>query len=350
MQFPASQVAALLQGRVEGNAEVMVHTLTRIEDSVRGGLCFLSKPEYESYLYTTKASIVIVSMDFNPSGKIPESCTLIRVEDPRAAFSKLLEMYAQTREPKAGIAASAIVAKSAKVGENVFIADLAYIGENVQIGRNTKIYQGVSIAENTVIGDNCAIYSGVKIYADSKIGSNVTLHAGVVIGGDGFGFVPNSENNYSKILHLGNVIIEDHVEIGANTTVDRATLGSTIIHKGVKLDNLIMVGHNAEIGENTVIAAQTGISGSTRIGKNCLIGGQVGIVGHIVIADGTKIAAQSGIAQSITEPNTVVQGSPAFTIGEYKRSFIHFRNLPELAKRIKDLETLLKELKALQEK
>lgn len=350
MQFPASQVAALLQGTIEGDPDAKVHTLTRIEESVPGGLCFLGKAEYEQFLYTTKASVVIVAHDFKPTAQIPKTCTLIRVAEPRAAFSKLLEMYAQTREPKAGIAKGAVVASTATMGENVFVGDLAYIGENVRIGKNTRIYQGVIIADNTSIGENCSVYPGVRIYADSKIGDHVTLHSGVVIGGDGFGFVPNSENNYSKVQHLGNVIIEDHVEVGANTTIDRATLGSTIIRKGVKLDNLIQVGHNTEIGENTVIAAQTGISGSTRIGKNCMIGGQVGIVGHITIADGTKIAAQSGIGQSITEPNSIVQGSPAYAIGEYKRSYVLFRNLPDLANRIKELETLLKELKALQEK
>ncbi|MCC7301640.1 MAG: UDP-3-O-(3-hydroxymyristoyl)glucosamine N-acyltransferase [Bacteroidia bacterium] len=349
MQFPASQIAALLEGQVEGNPDISVHTLTRIEEGVKGGLCFLEKMEYEKYLYDTLASVVIVNRDFKPARPVPSGCTLVRVADPRAAFSKLLEMYAKTRVPKAGIAASAVVAPSAQVGENVFIGDLTYIGENVRIGKNSRIYQGVMIADNVKIGDDCLLYPGTRIYADSVLGNHVTLHAGVVIGGDGFGFFPNAENNYSKILHLGNVIIEDHVEIGANTTIDRATLGSTLIRKGAKLDNLIQIGHNAEVGENTVIVAQTGIAGSTKIGKNCMIGGQVGIVGHLRIADGTKIAAQSGVTQNITEPNTTIQGSPAFSIGEYKRSYVHFRNFPEIAKRIKDLEGLLQELKSLQE-
>ena len=349
MEFKASQIASLLGGTVEGNPDTVVNSLSKIEEGKHGSLSFLSNPAYNSYLYTTDASVVIVSNHFSAEQPLKKTTTLIRVEDSRIAFGKLLEMYHQQKSNKVGIEQPSHISKSATLGQNVYVGTFAYISDNSKIGSNVKIYPNVFIGENVSVGDNTTIYAGAKIYSDSVIGKNCTLHAGVVIGGDGFGFAPNDDKNY-KIVHLGNVIIEDNVEIGSNTTIDKATLGSTIIRKGAKLDNLIQIGHNAEIGENTIIVAQTGVAGSTKVGKNCIIGGQVGIVGHITIADGTKIAAQSGIGNSIKEENTTVQGSPAYSIGEYKRSYVLYKNLPNLNDRINELEKILKELKESVEK
>lgn len=340
MEFKASQIASLLVGTVEGNPDVVVRALSKIEEGKTGSLSFLSNPAYNSYLYTTDASVVIVGKDFSVEQPLKKTCTLIRVEDSRVAFGKLLEMYQKAKNNKTGIEQPSFVSKSASLGKDVYVGAFAYVGENVKLGNNVKLFPNVFVGDNSVIGDNTTAYSGVKIYSDSIIGNNCTFHSGVVIGSDGFGFAPNNDSNF-KMQHLGNVIIEDHVEIGSNTTIDKATLGSTIIRKGAKLDNLIQIGHNAEIGENTIIVAQTGISGSTKVGKNCIIGGQVGIVGHITIADGVKIAAQSGIGNSIKEENTTVQGSPAFGIGEYRRSYVMFRNLPALNNKIAELEKLV---------
>jgi UDP-3-O-[3-hydroxymyristoyl] glucosamine N-acyltransferase len=350
MQFTAEQIAGLLNGKVEGDVKTVVKTLSKIEEGVAGSLSFLSNPHYNSYLYTTDASVVIVANDLVLEKPVKKSCTLIRVPDPRAAFAKLLEAYSSMKHSVAGIEEPSHISKSASIGKDVYLGAFSYVGEHVKIGNNVKIYPNTYIGNNSMIGDNCIIYSGVRIYHDSVIGKDCTFHSGVIIGGDGFGFAPNTENNYAKVPHIGNVVIEDHVEIGSNTTIDRATLGSTIIRKGVKLDNLIQVAHNVEIGENTVIAAQTGVAGSTRIGKNCMIGGQVGIVGHITIANGVKIAAQSGIGKSIVVENEIVQGSPAFGIGDYKRSYVMFMNLPELKGKISELEKQLKELKQIAEK
>lgn len=338
MKFSANQIAAMLGGIVEGDGEVAVNSLSKIEEGKPGTLTFLANPKYAPFIYETKASIAIVSQDFVAENALPSSLTLIKVPDAYASFAKLLEAYNGFRKPKPGIHPSAVVAESATIGSNVHIGALVVIGEGVSIGDNSIIQSHSVIGDATSIGQDCFFHAGVRVYADCKIGNHCTLHSGVVIGGDGFGFAPNSENNYAKVPQIGNVILEDHVEIGANTTIDRATLGSTIIRKGVKLDNLIQIAHNVEIGENTVIAAQTGVAGSTRIGKNCMIGGQVGIVGHISIADGTKIAAQSGIGQEIKEENTIVQGSPAFGIMDYKKSYIGFRKLPELMKRLDEVE------------
>lgn len=349
MEFKASQIASLLKGTVEGNPDAVVKTLSKIEDGKAGSLSFLSNPAYTSHIYTTDASVVIVNKDFSAEQPLKNTCTLIRVDDARVAFGKLLEMYQQVKNNKTGIEQFAVVSKTAVLGKDVYVGSGAYVGENVKIGNGVKLFPNVFIGDNSVIGDNTLIYAGAKIYSDTIIGQSCTIHAGVVIGSDGFGFAPNNDSNY-KLIHLGNVILEDNVEIGSNTTIDRATLGSTIIRKGAKLDNLIQIGHNAEIGENTVIVAQTGIAGSTKIGKNCIIGGQVGIVGHITIADGVKIAAQSGIGSSITQEGAVVQGSPAFAIGEYKRSYVHFKNFPSINDRIKELEKILQELKQSAEK
>ena len=342
MEFSAKQIADLLGGIIEGNADVKVNKLSKIEEGVVNSLSFLANPAYQEHLYVTDASIVIVNKDFILEKPVKATCTLVRVDNAYECFAKILETYNQVKNNKTGIETPSFIASTSKVGENVYIGAFAYISENVTIGNNVKIYPNSFIGDNVTIGDNTLVFSGVKILHECIIGNNCTFHPGVVIGGDGFGFAPNSENNYKKIPQIGNVIIEDYVEIGANTCVDRATMGSTIIKKGAKLDNLIQIGHNSIIGENTVIVSQTGIAGSTKIGKNCMIGGQVGIVGHITIADGVKIAAQSGVGSSITEEGAIVQGSPAYAMGEYKRSYVGFRKLPEILERISDLEKINK--------
>ena len=348
MEFSAKQIAKMLHGEVEGNPDIVVSKLSKIEEGTQGSLSFLSNPVYTNYVYSTNASIVIVNKEFKAEKAF--NCTLIRVDDARAAFTQLLEAYNQINNNQSGIEQPSYISKTAQIGENLYLGAFAYIGENVKIGKNVKLFPNVYIGNNVTIGDDTIAYSGVKILSDSVIGKACTFHPGVVIGGDGFGFVPNSENNYKKMPQIGNVIIEDHVEIGSNTTVDRATMGSTIIRKGVKLDNLIQIGHNVEIGENTIIVSQSGVAGSTKIGKDCVIGGQVGIVGHIIIADKVKIAAQSGIGNSITKEGEVVQGSPAYAITDYKRSYVLYRNLPELSNKINKLEKELKELKMIAQK
>lgn len=342
MEFTALQIAQMLGGTVEGNPDEKVDKLSKIEEGIPRSLSFLANPKYNEFIYKTNASIVIVSKDFTAEQAVKS--TLIRVEDAHAAFAKLLEAYSQLQRNKKGIEQPCYISPSAKIGKDVYIGAFAYIGNNAVIEDNAKIYPQTYVGDNVLIKSNATLFAGVKVYSDCVIGKECTLHSGVVIGGDGFGFIPNSENNYHKVPQIGNVIIEDHVEIGSNTTVDRATLGSTIIRKGVKLDNLIQVAHNVEIGDNTVIASQTGVAGSTKIGKDCMIGGQVGFVGHLNIADKVKIAAQSGVGQNISE-GEIVQGSPAFGIGDYKRSYVLFRKLPDLQNKISQIEKLLNELK-----
>jgi UDP-3-O-[3-hydroxymyristoyl] glucosamine N-acyltransferase len=340
MQFTAKQISDLLEGTIEGDPSISVNMLSKIEEGEKGSLSFLANPKYVPFIYSTKASIVIVNKDF--VAEQPVNSTLIRVEDAYKSFSKLLEIYNQVLQNKKGIEEQSFISSSAQVGKDVYIGAFAYVGNNVKVGSNAKIYPHVYLGDHVEVGENTIINSGVKIYSQCKIGNNCTIHSGVIIGADGFGFAPN-EKDYKKVPQIGNVIIEDNVEIGANTTIDRATLGSTIIRKGVKLDNLIQVAHNVEIGENTVIAAQTGIAGSTKIGKQCMIGGQVGIIGHINIADYVKIAAQSGVGTSITNQGEIVQGSPAFNISDYKRVYVIFKKLPELENRIRELEKTLSE-------
>lgn len=342
MEFTARKIADFLKGKIEGNPEVTVSGVSKIEEGKPGTLSFLANPKYTQHIYDTQSSIVLVSNDFIPEKEI--SSTLIRVNNPYMAFASLLELYEQ-KSDNIGIDENAVVSKTAIIGDKVYIGAFSYIGDNVRIGNGVKIFPNVYISIDVEIGDNTVIYSGVNIHNKSVIGSDCMIHSGVVIGGDGFGFAPHKGNCYTKIPQVGNVIIEDFVEIGSNSTIDRATLGSTIIRKGVKLDNLIQVGHNVEIGENTVIAAQTGISGSTKIGKDCMIGGQVGFVGHLNIADGVKIAAQSGITSDIKESGIVVQGAPAFSFYPYQRSYVLFRRLPELSEKIELLEKELKQLK-----
>jgi len=346
MEFSAQQISEILQGTIDGDPQTQVSTLSKIEEGKQGSLSFLANPKYAEYIYDTDASIVIISKDFKLEGKPKESLTLIRVEDPYASFSQLLEMYNQVKNNKVGVAESAIIADSAIIGEGVYIGDQCVIGENVTLEDGVKIFPNSFVGDNAIIKEKTTIFAGARIYSETEIGKECVIHSGVILGADGFGFAPNSENNYNKVPQIGNVIIEDHVEVGANTCIDRATLGSTIIRKGVKLDNLIQIAHNVEIGENTVIAAQTGIAGSTKIGKNCMIGGQVGIVGHIKIADEVKIAAQSGIGNSIEEKGAIVQGSPSIPIGDFKRSYVMFRKLPDLAGQIKSLEKQIEELKS----
>lgn len=339
MEFTASVIAGFLHGHVEGNPDITVSAFAKIEEGHPGAISFLANPKYEKYLYETESSIVIINE--TQILEHPVKCTLIRVEDAYRSFASLLELYASAQQEKSGYEQPVSVAASASVGENVFIGAFSYISENVQIGNNVKIHQQVFIGANVRIGDNTVLYPGVKIYHGCVVGCNCVLHAGTVIGADGFGFAPQTGTDYKKVPQIGNAIIEDCVEIGANTCVDRATMGSTIIRKGVKLDNLIQVAHNVEIGENTVIAAQTGISGSCKIGKNCMFAGQVGLAGHITIADGTKIGAQSGLNSSIKQPGRTILGSPATDYGECIKSYVVIRNLPDMKKRLDAVEKKL---------
>jgi len=342
MKFTATQISELLEGEIEGNPDVEVFKLSKIEEGEEGSLTFLSNPKYTPYLYNTNASITIVNNSFVPEKEI--KTTLIKVADSYKAFSKLLSYYNEVKFNKEGIEDSSFIDNSATIGEHLYLGRFSSIGANVKIGNNVKIYANVFIGENTVIGNNATLFSGTKIYSESIIGNNCTIHSGAIIGSDGFGFAPNAEGDYEKIPQIGNAIIEDNVDIGANTTIDRATLGSTIIRKGVKLDNQIQVAHNVEIGENTVIAAQTGIAGSTKIGKNCQIGGQVGFAGHLVIGDFVKIQAQSGIGRNLKDYE-VVQGSPALPYSDYNKAYVHFKNLAKLADQVNTLEKELKNIK-----
>ena len=339
MKFTALQIAEVLGGEVEGNPEIEVYKLSKIEEGCEGSISFLANPKYKHFIYTTDASIVIVGKDFE--AETPIKATLVKVEDAYGAFSRLLEFYNNVKLNKVGIEQPSFIGATASLGQNVYVGAFAYIGENVIIGENVKIYPHVYIGDNAVIGDNVTLFAGCKVYSETVIGKNCTLHSGVVLGADGFGFTPNDEGVYSKVPQIGNVILEDDVEIGANSTVDRATLGSTIIRKGVKLDNQIQIAHNVEIGKNTVIAAQTGIAGSTKIGESCTIGGQVGIVGHLQIGNRVRIQAQTGVGRNLKD-DEVIQGSPALGYAEYNKSYVIFRKLPNLQKRIEDLEKKIK--------
>jgi UDP-3-O-[3-hydroxymyristoyl] glucosamine N-acyltransferase len=337
MEFTVQQIASILEGKIIGNASAKIHTLSKIEEGTAGSISFLSNPKYEPYLYTTKASAIIISEQYTPKKEV--EAALILVKDPYTAFTVLLNEYNRLlNNSKSGIEQPSFIAGSSTLGEQVYVGAFAYVGHNCSIGRGVRIYPQVYIGDNVKIGDHTVIHPGVKIYAGSIIGNNCTLHAGVVIGSDGFGFAPQPDGSYKAIPQVGNVILKDNVSIGANTVIDCATMGSTIIGEGVKLDNLIQIAHNVEIGKNTVIAAQTGVSGSTKIGENCVIGGQVGFVGHIRIADKTSVGAQSGIGKSITKPGTAVQGSPAFDYKENLKSQVIFRKLPLLQKKLDDLE------------
>ncbi len=335
MKFTAEQIAGVLEGEVEGNPNAEVSTLSKIEEGVCGSLTFLSNPKYANFIYSTQASVTIVNKNFVPEA--PISTTLIRVDDAYGAFAKVLTFYAQAKnDSKKGIEQPVFMSEDLKYGEDLYLGSFTYIGKNVTLGKNVKIYPNCYIGDNVTIGDNMLMHSGVRIYAETVIGSNCCFHSGVIIGADGFGFAPNSDGSYDKIPQIGNVIIENDVEIGAGTSIDRATMGSTIIRNGVKLDNQIQIAHNVEIGENTVIAAQTGIAGSTKIGKHCTIGGQVGISGHVTIGNNVRIQAQSGVTKNLKD-DEIVQGTPAFTYSDFSKSYVHFKNLPKTILEINEL-------------
>jgi UDP-3-O-[3-hydroxymyristoyl] glucosamine N-acyltransferase len=342
MKVTAKLVADFIKGELIGNPDEIVTDISKIEEGKKGTLAFLANPKYEKYLYTTEASIVLINRDFQLNGTVKS--TLIRVDNAYDAFTSLLELYTKMIPEKKGVEQPSFVDPTAKIGENVYIGAFSYIGHGAVIGNNVKIYPQTYIGDFSQIMDNTILYPGVKVYHGCFIGANCTLHSGVVIGGDGFGFVQQSDQQYRKIPQVGNVILEDNVEIGSNTTIDRATMGSTIIRKGTKFDNLIQIGHNVEIGENTVIVSQAGIAGSTKVGRNCQIGGQVGLSGHLKVGDNVKIGAQSGVSNSIKDNETVL-GSPAFDVTKQVRSMIIYKSLPDMSKRIAELEKQLKTLK-----
>lgn len=338
MEFTAKEIADMTGGTVEGKEGVTVSNVSKIEEGQPGTLSFIANPKYAHYLYSTQSSIILVNEDFHINGDKPIHSTLIRTPDAYTAFAQVLQAYNKMKEPQPGIASTAVLSEKATIGKDVFIGEYVVIEEGVIIGDNAQVYSHSYIGSKTKVGRGTKIYPGVKVYHDCSIGEHCAIHAGTVIGSDGFGFAPQQENDYKKIPQIGDVILEDKVEIGSNCTIDRATMGSTIIRKGVKLDNLIQVAHNVEIGENTVIAAQSGISGSSTIGKNCMLGGQVGIAGHLHIADEVKIGAQSGISNHIKEKGITVLGSPAYDISSFKRAFAYFRSLPKIVKRLEKLE------------
>lgn len=335
MEFTAGQIAGILEGEVHGNPDVAVHRLAKIEEGEEGSLTFLANPKYTPFIYKTRASVTIVNRSFIPDQHL--YTTLIKVEDAYKSFSKLLEYYNQVKNNKVGIEEPVFKSETVTYGTELYLGAFSYIGNNVKLGNHVKIYPNAYIGDNVTIGDHVIVFAGAKIYSESIIGNHCVVHSGAVIGADGFGFTPNEKGEFTKVPQTGNVILEDNVDIGAGTTIDRATLGSTILRKGVKLDNQIQIAHNVEIGEHTVIAAQTGIAGSTKIGKHCMIGGQVGIVGHIIIGDYVRIQAQSGIGRNVKD-REVLQGSPALNYGDYNKSYVHFKNLPKIVNKIDNLE------------
>lgn len=335
MKFTAEQIAGILEGTVVGDPSVEVSRLSKIEEGTLGSLTFLSNLKYTPYIYTTEASITIVNEDFEPEK--PISTTLIKVDDAYEGFSKLLEYYNHIKSNKSGVEQPSFISDTVKIPDNIYIGAYTYIGHNVQIGDNVKIYPNAYIGDNVKIGDHTTIFSGAKVYSDCIIGKRCVINSGVIIGADGFGFAPNKAGGYSKIPQIGNVVLEDEVDIGAGTTIDRATMGSTILRFGVKLDNQIQIAHNVEIGKNTVIAAQTGVAGSTKIGEHCQIGGQVGIAGHLSIGNNVKIQAQSGIGRNVKD-NEVLQGSPAFGYADFNKSYVYFKNLPKIVKNINEID------------
>lgn len=344
IQFSAAQLAPLIEASIEGDPEVIVHSFGKIEEARAGQLSFLANPKYEEHLYTTEASLIIINNDLVL--RQPLAATLLRVKDAYSAFATLLDTYQKLQQSTlTGVQQPSYVSASATLGENVYVGAFAYIGEQVSVGKNSKIHPQCFVGNNVVIGENCVLHAGVKIYHQCVLGNNVIIHAGTVVGSDGFGFAPQADGTLQKVPQIGNVSIEDGVEIGANTTIDRATIGSTIIRKGAKLDNLIQIAHNVEVGDSTVIAAQAGISGSTKIGKGVMIGGQAGLVGHIQLGDGAKVNAQSGVTKSI-EKGKAVTGTPAYDYSQALRSQAISRQLPELEKRIKELESIIKDFKS----
>lgn len=340
MKFKAAEIANLLNGVVIGDSNAEVWTLSKIEEGSNGSISFLANPKYEEYIYTTNSTVVIVNKSFEPSQ--PVNTNLIAVDDAYQSFTILLNHYNTIKNNKVGIEEYTRVAETATLGENIYLGSFSYVGNNVKLGNNVKIYPNVTVGDNVKIGDNTVIFSGAQIYEGSEIGANCIIHSNVVIGSDGFGFAPTADGSFEKIPQIGIVVIEDNVEIGSGSTIDRATMGSTIIKKGVKLDNQIQVAHNVQIGENTVIASQTGIAGSTKIGKNCMIGGQVGIAGHLKIGDFVQIQAQSGINSDVANGKQLY-GTPAINAIDYKKSYVYFRKFPDLVKRLDQLEKANKE-------
>lgn len=344
MKFKAQDIAEMLQGEVVGDSQVEVGGVSKIEDGKPGTLAFLANAKYEHFIYETKASIVLVNKTFVPTQKVYS--TLIKVEDAYQAVASLLQMYEDMKPKPKGIEQPSFISKSSTIGEKPYIGAFAYIGSNVKMGNNVRIYPHVFVGDNVIIGDNTTLYSGVKVYEGCKLGNNNIVHANTVIGADGFGFAPSNHKDYKKVPQIGNVVFEDNVEIGANTCIDRATMGSTVIHHGVKLDNLIQIAHNAEVGANSVIAAQSGVSGSVKIGENCMFGGQVGIAGHLQIANEVKLAAQTGVPSTIKKEGAILQGSPAMDISNFRKSYVVYRRLPELNTKISKLEKEIEELKS----
>ena len=343
MKFSAEQIAGIIDGTVHGDPYVEVSALAKIEEGKPGALSFLANPKYEEYIYKSESSICIVNNTFQPSSSLPGELTLIKVEDAYSCFAKLLEFYDTLSKEEPRIEPNSYIDETANVGEGLYLGASSYIGKNCEIGNNVCIHPNVTIGSNVTIGDDTIIYPGATVYRDCIIGKGCNIHAGAVIGADGFGFAPNEKGEFQKIPQIGNVILEDFVDVGANSTIDRATMGSTIIRKGTKLDNLVQIGHNVEIGQNTAMAAQTGIAGSTKIGNNVLMGGQVGLAGHLKIGDRVKIAAQSGVGSDIPS-DAKMMGSPAFPSDEYKKSYLGFRRLPRISDRLKALEDKIKEL------
>jgi len=343
MEFSAEQIAGILNGEIVGNAQVTVNGLAKIEEGHAGALSFLSNPKYEEYIYKTGSSVCIVNKTFEPSKSLPETLTLVKVEDAYACFAKLLEVYSQMNKKQPKIENPSFIAENATIGEGLYLGAFAYIGDNAKIGNNVSIYPNAYIGENVVIGDGTVVHPSATIYAECKIGANCIIHAGVIIGADGFGFAPDENGEYQKVPQIGNVILEDNVEVGSNTTIDRATMGSTIIRRGVKIDNLCQIAHNVEVGRNTAMAAQVGIAGSAKIGEHVMIGGQAGISGHLHIADGTKIVAQSGIPSSVKKADTLM-GSPGIPMDDFKKSYFGFRKLPYILTKLQELDKKIKEL------
>ncbi len=342
MNFTAAMIADFLNGTVEGNPEASVNDVTKIEEGRSGTLSFLANPKYEKYIHDTQSSIVIVNNDFKPQKSV--EATLIRVENAYESFAALLRLYEQGKPKKSGISKLSSISESATLGKDLYVGDFTCISDHAALGNEVQLYPQVYIGENVKIGDRTILHPGVKVYEGCEIGADCVIHGGVIVGGDGFGFAPNQENNYEKIPQVGKVIIEDHVEVGANSTIDRATMGATILRKGVKLDNLIQIGHNVEVGENTVMAAQAGISGSTKLGKNCMVGGQAAFSGHLTIVDGVKIAGKAGVTKGIKIEGAKIMGAPAFDAGSFNRSTVIFKKLPELSGQIDALEKKVAEL------
>lgn len=342
MKFTAEQIAGIIDGEVVGSKDVQVSGLSKIEEGEAGTLSFLANMKYAEYIYTTKASIAIVGKEFKPSKELPNSLTLIKVEDAYACFAKLLEVYNQMRTKQPKIEQPSFISESATIGKDIYLGAFAYIGDGAKIGDNVKIYPNAYIGDNAVIGDNTTVHPGASVYADCVVGENCILHSGCIVGADGFGFAPDENGDFQKVPQIGNVILEDNVEIGSNATIDRATLGSTILRKGVKLDNLVHIAHNVEIGKNSAFAAQAGVAGSAKIGENVMVGGQAGISGHIKVADRTSVVAQSGIPGNIKKSDRILMGSPGIDIEDFKKSYFGFRKLPYILQKLRELEDTIK--------